>query len=207
MPTKPRTRVLALDLGTSRTRLAAVDSTGQMTAHTELPTVVLMTRQPPSVVAVGARAAGIGGASLPAGVEALHPVRQGVIAALDPAVALIRAAVEEVMEGERGLLGLRRRPAVLCSLPATATDVERAMVLAALKAVGVRSATAVPGAFAAAVGAGLPVQAATPLLVCNLGAGIVQAAVLRNGQVLAARSWPLGGAWLDRAIVRAVRRR
>src|SRR4051812_20392232 len=98
MPRKSRTRFLALDLGSHVVRIAAVDEAGQAVADSELPAIVLVTHQPARVVAVGAQAAAIGEASLPEGVVTLHPIRHGVIGAFDAAVALIRAAVQEVTD-------------------------------------------------------------------------------------------------------------
>src|SRR5690349_4963284 len=123
MPRKSRSRLLALDLGSHVVRIAALDEAGQPTTTSELPALVLVTRQPARVVAAGTPAAGLGEASLPEGVLAIHPVREGVIAAFDPAVALIRAAVQEVMGGERALLSLRGGPRMVFNLPATATEV------------------------------------------------------------------------------------
>jgi rod shape-determining protein MreB len=117
----------------------------------------------------------------------------------------MRAAFHEVMGGERSLLSLRGGPRVLFNLPGTVTDVERTTALEALRCVGVANATPVPTVLAAAVGAGA--LEARAHLICTLGAGLVEAAVLRNGQVFRSRSWPLGGVWLYGAVARAVRRR
>jgi rod shape-determining protein MreB len=205
MARKARSHLLALDLGSSVLRIAALDEQGQPTVINEIPALVLVTQNPMRVVAVGAQAATIGEASMPEGVLALHPIRQGVIAAFDPAVALIRAALQEALGGERGVLSLRGGPRAVFNLPATATEVERTTALEALRCVGIKEATPVPTGLAAGLGAGI--HAARAQMVCNLGAGLVEATVLRNGQVFRARTWPLGGRWLTGAVARAVRRR
>src|SRR5687767_722373 len=133
MARKARSRLLALDLGSSVLRIAALDDQGQPTVINEIPSLVLVTQHPTRVVAVGAQAATIGEASMPEGVLALHPIRQGVIAAFDPAVALIRAALHEALGGERGILSLRAAPRAVFNLPATATEVERTTALEALR--------------------------------------------------------------------------
>jgi rod shape-determining protein MreB len=203
MPTPALNRILALDLGTSRARIATAD--GGRSA--DLPALVLVTEPPSQVVAAGHGAATIAGGTLPPGIHALRPVRGGIIAALDPAVALIRAAMQEVSGSERGWGSLRGGPRVVFALPAAATDAEQATARAALETAKVRDAVAVPAPLAAALGAGLPVRGTRPSVVCDLGAGRVEIALLRNGQVQQARRWPLGGEWLDAAIIRAVRRR
>ena len=207
MSGKSRSHVLALDLGTSQIRLAACNAQGQAETICEYPSLVLVSRPPQRVVAVGAQAAGVADGSLPVGVEALRPLKVGVIAALDPVVALIRAALNELMGGEGVFAGLRSKPRVLVGLRATATDVERALVMQALHAVGLRQAVLLPITLAAALGAELPINANRPTCVCDLGAGKVEAAVLRGGEVQMARAWALGGDWLDHSVMRSVRRR
>jgi rod shape-determining protein MreB len=200
-------RPLALDLGSQTIRLAVCSPGGLAATTHEQPALVLISRPPLRVVAVGREAAEIAEGSLPPGVEALRPLRGGLIASLDPAVALIRAALHAVMGGERGLAALRRKPPILVALPATATDSERAAVSAALRQVGWRRVGLVPGPLAAAVGAEVPGRGGRPQVLCDLGAGKVEAAVVRNGGVALARTWRLGGDWLDAGIIRAVRRR
>ncbi len=203
MPATSRNRMLALDLGTSRIRVAAASGEGRA----ELPALVLVTEPPSQVIATGSGAATIAAGTMPPGISALHPIQGGLIAALDPAVALIRAALAEALGTERGWGSLRGGPRVVFNLPAPATDTARSTVQVALRAAKVREATPVPTILAAALGAELPVRGARPFVVCDLGAGHVEIALLRNGQVQQARAWPLGGDWLDEAIVRAVRRR
>jgi rod shape-determining protein MreB len=203
MPTPSRNHLLALDLGSSRVRVATAD--GQNRA--ELPALVLVTEPPAQVIAAGNGAATIAAGTLPPGIHALHPVRGGIIAAPDPAVALIRAALQEALGTERGWRSLRGGPRVVFGLPAAATDAEQATTRAVLRAAKVREATVVPAPLAAALGAELPVRGTRPYVICDLGAGRVEIALLRNGQVQQAQHWPLGGEWLDRAIIRAVHRR
>jgi rod shape-determining protein MreB len=203
MSTPSRNRVLALDLGSSRVRVATAD--GQ--ARAELPALVLVTGPPAQVVAVGNGAATIAAGTLPPDIVALRPVRGGIIAVLDPAVALIRTALQEAIGPERGWRSLRGGPRVVVGLPAAATEAEQATARVALQAAQVREAGVVPAPLAAALGAELPVRGTRPHVVCDLGAGRVEIALLRHGQVQQAQHWPLGGEWLDRAIIRAVHRR
>src|SRR5579859_4889583 len=124
-------RDLVLDLGTSTLRLARV-AAGKYTAGDgadgrriiELPALTLVDRQRHSVVAVGNQAAIIARGTLPTGVEAVRPLRDGLVATFDPAVALVRNALHEAMGGERALRRLTRRPRALYSLPSTATDAD-----------------------------------------------------------------------------------
>jgi rod shape-determining protein MreB len=103
------------------------------------------------------------------------------------------------------VLSLRGGPRAVFNLPTTATEVERTTALEALRCVGITEATPLPTGLAAGLGAGI--HAARAQMICNLGAGLVEAAVLRNGGVFRARTWPLGGRWLHGAVARAVRRR
>jgi actin-like ATPase involved in cell morphogenesis len=213
MTTRRTSRALVLDLGTRTLRLAfvtpgkyagpAADGAG---ALLEMPALTLIDQERRSVVAVGTRAAAIAGGTLPTGVVAARPLRDGQIVAFDAGVALVRAALHEAMGGESALRRLARRPRVLYSLPSTASDVERRVMRDVLRAAGFGTANPVPAAVAAGVGAELPVQGNRPRMICNIGAGRAEIAVLAGGKVTLARGWPLGGDWFDQAIVRAVRR-
>src|SRR4051794_37007550 len=99
MAAAPPTRnAFVLDLGTSTLRLAPV-TPGKYQADApppvalEMPALTLVDREKSSVVAVGRQAANIAKASLPSGVEVVRPWREGLVAAFDPAVALVRHAL------------------------------------------------------------------------------------------------------------------
>lgn len=214
MATSGSGRDFVLDLGTSTLRLGRVAAgkyggpDSLTTDHiVEMPALTLVDQERHSVVAVGGQAAIIARGTLPSGVEAVRPLRDGLIATFDPAVALVRAALHEATGGERALRRLTRRPRALYSLPATATDAARMVVNDVLSYAGISSSTAVPRSLAAGVGAVLPVRGSRPCIICDIGAGVVEIAVLASGKVIVARSWPLGGDWFNRATVRAVRRR
>ncbi len=203
---------LVLDLGTGTLRLALV-LPGKYSADAPAPTVItmpavtLVDRERHSVAAVGTQAAALAKGSLPSGVAVVRPLRAGVVDAFDPAVALVRQALHEATGGERALRRLTRKPRALYTLPATAGDAIRHITSDVLSYAGIGAGLPIPATLAAGVGAGLPVRSSRLHAICDLGAGISEIAVLGNGSVLAARSWPLGGDWLDTAIIRAVRRR
>lgn len=203
---------LVLDLGTATLRLAMVlpgkySPDAPAPAIIEMPAVTLVDRERHSVAAVGTQAAALAKGSLPTGVEIVRPMREGMIAAFDPAVALVRQALHEATGGERALRRLTRKPRALYSLPATASDAMRHITGDVLTYAGLGACTPIPATLAAGVGAELPVKSSRLHAICDLGAGVSEIAVLGNGRVLVARSWPFGGDWLDTAIIRAVRRR
>jgi rod shape-determining protein MreB len=213
MATSGSGRDLVLDLGTSTLRLARIVPGKYQGPAADgedvivLPAVTLVDPQRHSVVAVGAQAAAIARGTLPTGVELVPPWRDGLVAAFDPAVALVRAALHEALGGERALRRLARRPRALYTLPAPATDADRQITQDVLQYAGIGTALAVPATLAAAVGAELPIRGARPHAVCDIGAGRAEIAVLAGGRIQIAGSWPLGGDWFNRAVVRAVRRR
>jgi rod shape-determining protein MreB len=208
----PSRKAFVIDLGTSTLRLAPV-TPGKYQADApapealEMPALTLVDREKGSVVAVGRQAANIAKASLPSGVEVVRPWREGLVAAFDPAVALVRHALHEASGGERALRRLTRRPRALYSLPTTATDAARHIMADVFSYAGLGESYPIPTTLAAAVGAELPIKGNRPFVVCDIGAGIAEIAVIASNTVRATRSWALGGDWLDQAIVRAVRRR
>ncbi|HUS14621.1 MAG TPA: rod shape-determining protein [Chloroflexia bacterium] len=152
-------RDLVLDLGTSTLRLAHVapgqyrpPAAGDRAAIIELPALTLVDRQRHSVVAVGAPAAAVARGTLPTGVEAVRPFREGLVGAFDPAVALVRTALHQALGGERALRRLARRPRALYTLPATASDAARHITHDVLTYAGLGSGTPIAAALVAAVG-------------------------------------------------------
>ena len=115
----------------------------------------------------------------------------GVVNDIDAAAAVLADALSEAR------LTRSRRAHVLVSVPATATSVERAGVHWALRGAGVTSeAVLIEEPLAAAVGLGLDIAAATPLLIVDVGHGISEAAVIAHGAIQAIAGTRVGCAQL-----------
>jgi rod shape-determining protein MreB len=187
---------VAIDLGTVNT-LVYVAGRGIVI---EEPSAIAVSRSTGAVVAVGLAADGLTDKE-PLDVEVLHPLRDGVIADLEAAVAMMQAFLR--MARLRRRLG--RTTAVIC-LPVEATWVERRSVAAAAEALRPRcSVQLVDEAVAAAAGAGFDLSAGAGAFILDIGGGTTEAAVLAGGHVVRARSLRIGGNVMDDAIIRAVK--
>ncbi|HXB47637.1 MAG TPA: rod shape-determining protein MreB [Streptosporangiaceae bacterium] len=187
---------VAIDLGTVNT-LVYVAGRGVVV---EEPSAIAISRPAGRVVAVGAAADALSGKE-PQDIEVIHPLRDGVIADLDAAVAMLQAFLRLA----RVRRGLGRTVAVIC-LPIEATYVERRSVAAAAEALRPHCAVElVEEPVAAAAGAGFDLVAGSGAFIVDIGGGTTEVAVLAGGHVVRARSLRLGGNVMDEAIVRAVK--
>jgi rod shape-determining protein MreB len=187
---------VAIDLGTVNT-LVHVLGRGLVI---EEPSAIAVSRSTGAVTAVGLAADALTGKE-PQDIEVIHPLRDGVIADLDAAVAMLQAFLVQARLRRR----LRRTPAVVC-LPVETTWVERRSVVAAAEALRPRCIVQlVDEPVAAAAGAGVDLAAGAGAFVLDIGGGTTEAAVLAGGHVVRARSLRVGGNAMDDAITRAVR--
>ncbi|WP_306812600.1 rod shape-determining protein [Sphingobium sp. CFD-2] len=148
----------------------------------------------PRLVAAG-RAAQAMVDRTPGGMEVKRPLRRGVLQDIFTATELLCYAVPRALGRKR----LGKASAVI-GVPADATQAERSALLTAASDAGLDTVRLVPEPFAAAVGAGIDVQAPHGSLIVECGAGITEVAVISLGGTCLARSVRLGGAALDQAI-------
>lgn len=192
--TRPRPRLslgrdLAIDLGTSRTRIF---SRGSGVVLDE-PSVVAMRGD--DVVAVGQAAKEMTGRT-PGEIEVVHPIAHAVIRHYDAAERMLRYFVQRAHG--RSLI---TRPRLVINTPAHLTGVEQRAVRDAAYAAGARQVFLVPSAIAAAIGAGVAIHETRGHFVLSIGAGSTEVAVLALGGVVAGESLRLGGDDFDQAVV------
>jgi rod shape-determining protein MreB len=116
------------------------------------------------------------------------------------------AGIPDLIRRVRGFRRLFRPEVMICVSPDLSSDLRRA-VTEAVVAAGAHQAWLVEQPLAAAIGAGLPIEESAGVLVCDIGAGSTQVAVLSGSGTLAAGTLPVGGAALDRAIAGFLGRR
>lgn len=187
---------VAIDLGTVNTLVYIL---GRGIVIDE-PSAIAMDKETGRVVAVGAEADALADKD-PHGVEVLHPLRDGVIADLDAAVAMLQAFLRKARL-RRGLL----RPSAVVCVPSGATWVERRSLAAAMESARPRCRVRlVEEPVAAAAGAGHDLAEGAGAFVVDIGGGTTEAAVLAGGHVVRCHSLRLGGNAMDDAIMQAVR--
>lgn len=187
-------RDLAIDLGTSSTQVYV---RGQGLVLDE-PSVVALDGRSQTVLAIGREATElIGRTTRP--IRAVHPIFQGAVADFEITSRMLRYLLRRV-GGSRF-----QRPKVVLSVPASATPIERRALLKAASEAGASSVRLLEAPMAAAMELGLPFGDPVGTMVCDLGGGKSEIAVLSLGGIVALRALRIGGGDLDDAIASSIR--
>ena len=189
---------MAIDLGTANT-LVYVKARGIVLNE---PSVVAIVnhRGRKQVLAVGDDAKLMVGRT-PGNIEAIRPLRDGVIADFEIAEEMIKHFIRKV-HNRRSFAS----PQVIVCVPSGSTAVERRAIQESAESAGARRVFLIEEPMAAAIGAGLPVTEATGSLVVDVGGGTTEVAVLSLGGIVYSRSIRVGGDKMDEAIISYIRR-
>jgi rod shape-determining protein MreB len=155
------------------------------------------------IVAVGMEAREMIGRT-PANIQAIRPMRAGVIADYVITEALLRHFIQKVQLDRRLGWG---KPEVMISVPAGVTSVEkRAVRDAALKA-GAGEAYLIEEPMAAAIGASVPISGPSGAMIIDIGGGTSEIAVISLGAIVVSTSLRVGGNKIDDAISSYIRKK
>jgi rod shape-determining protein MreB len=185
-----RARDMAVDLGTANT-LVYVRGQGIVLSE---PSVVAMDVGSGEVHAVGADAKRMLGRT-PATINAIRPLKDGVIADFEVTEAMLRYFIVRV-NGRRF-----SHPRVVVCVPSGVTGVEKRAVEDACIAAGAREAYLIEEPMAAAIGAGLPVSEPTGSMIIDIGGGTTEVAVISLGDIVVSKSLRVGGDEMDESII------
>ncbi|MCH7929531.1 MAG: rod shape-determining protein [Proteobacteria bacterium] len=189
---------MAIDLGTANT-LVYVKGGGVVLNEPSVVAIVNY-RGKKQVLAVGEEAKQMLGRT-PGNIEAIRPLRDGVIADFEVAEEMIKHFIRKV-HNRRSFAS----PLVIVAVPSGSTAVERRAIQESAESAGARRVFLIEEPMAAAIGAGLPVTEPTGSLVVDIGGGTTEVAVLSLGGIVYARSVRVGGAKMDEAIISYIRR-
>jgi rod shape-determining protein MreB len=189
---------MAIDLGTANT-LVYVKGKGIVLNE---PSVVAFAIKDgkKEVLAVGEDAKMMIGRT-PGSIQAIRPMRDGVIADFDVAEEMIKHFIRKVHR--RGNFA---SPKIIVCVPYGATAVEERAIRDSVLRAGARRAALISEPIAAAIGAGMPITEATGSMVVDIGGGTTEVAVLSLGDIVYARSVRTGGDKMDEAIISYLRR-
>jgi rod shape-determining protein MreB len=137
----------------------------------------------------------------PAKIEAVRPLKDGVIADFKTAEEMIKHFIFRV-HNRRSFTG----PLIIICVPSGSTPVERRAIQDAAERAGAREVFLIEEPMAAAIGAGLPVTEPTGSMIVDIGGGTTEVAVLSLGGIVYARSVRVGGDKMDEAIISYIRR-
>lgn len=189
---------MAIDLGTANT---LVYVKGRGIVLNEPSVVALQDYRGKKVVhAVGNEAKQMLGRT-PGNIQAIRPLRDGVIADFDVAEEMIKHFIRKV-HNRRSFAS----PQIIICVPSGSTAVERRAIQESAEAAGARRVHLIEEPMAAAIGAGLPVSEPTGSMVVDIGGGTTEVAVLSLSGIVYARSVRVGGDKMDEAIIAYIRR-
>ncbi|MSO75356.1 MAG: rod shape-determining protein [Alphaproteobacteria bacterium] len=189
---------MAIDLGTANT-LVYVNGRGIVLNEPSVVAIATV-KGKRQVLAVGEEAKLMLGRT-PGNIEAIRPLRDGVIADFEVAEMMIKHFIRKV-HNRRSFVS----PQVIICVPSGSTAVERRAIQESAESAGARRVFLIEEPMAAAIGAGLPVTEPTGSMVVDVGGGTTEVAVISLGGIVYARSVRIGGDKMDEAIIAYIRR-
>jgi len=192
---------LAIDLGTANT---LVYVKGKGIALRE-PSIVAVYTDSKKVEAVGNMAKRMLGRT-PGNIEAIRPMKDGVIANFEITEQMLKYLIDNVHSGGFFSKPLVRPRIVIC-VPSGITQVERRAVTDSATRAGASEVFLVEEPMAAAIGAGLPVEEPTGSMVVDIGGGTSEVAVISLSGIVVSRSLRIGGDRMDEDIIQYIKKK
>jgi len=137
----------------------------------------------------------------PGNIEAIRPMKNGVIANFDITEKMLRYFINKVHGRRWGY-----RPRLVISVPSGITDVEKRAVFGSAERAGARRVYLIDEPKAAGIGAGMPVTEPTGNMIVDIGGGTTEVAVISLGGVVTKQSLRVAGDRMDDAIIHHMKR-
>lgn len=185
---------VGIDLGTANT-LVLVRGKGIVIRE---PSVVARHKKTKDILEIGVAARRMLGKT-PPNIEAIRPLREGVIADFDATVSMLTYFIKKVHESGTVIPKIPK-PKVVVGIPSGVTEVERRAVAEAALAAGAREAYLVEEPLSAAIGAGLPITSSVGSFIVDIGAGTTEIGVISLGGLVLGKSVRIAGDRMDQAI-------
>ena len=189
---------MAIDIGTANTLVVLK---GQGVVLNEPSVVAIIENKgKKTVLAVGDEAKTMLGRT-PGNIQAIRPLRDGVIADFIVTEEMIKHFIKKVHN--RSTFA---NPRILICVPTGSTPVERKAIQDSALAAGSRRVQLIEEPIAAAIGAGLPISEATGSMVVDIGGGTTEIAVMSLGGVVYSKSLRVAGDSMDQALIDYMRK-
>ncbi|MCD6159367.1 MAG: rod shape-determining protein [Kosmotoga sp.] len=186
---------MGIDLGTANT---LVFLRGSGVAVNE-PSVVAIDSASQQILQVGLEAKRMVGKT-PASIIAIRPLKDGVIADYDIALAMVKYFIERASTRFTLL-----KPRVVIGVPSGATEVERKALTDAGIEAGAKKVFLIEEPMASAIGAGLDVEEPNGNMIVDIGGGTTEIAVISLGSIVLSNSIRVAGDELDESIVQYIK--
>lgn len=138
----------------------------------------------------------------PGSIQAIRPLKDGVIADFDITEAMLGYFIRKV-HGRSRLI----KPRVVIAVPSGITAVEKRAVYNSAERAGARRVYLVEEPMAAGIGAGLPIGEATASMIVDIGGGTTEVAIMTLADIAVVQSIRTAGDEMDAAIVAYMRRK
>ncbi|HSC87004.1 MAG TPA: rod shape-determining protein [Polyangiaceae bacterium] len=191
---------LAIDLGTATT-LIYVKGKGIVSCEPSVVAVARDSRGDKRVLAVGREAKEMLGRT-PGNIEAIRPLRDGVIADFDITEAMLRYFITRAHNRRSWV-----KPRIIICVPFGITEVEKRAVRESAESAGARDVYLIEEPMAAAIGAGLPITEPSGNMVVDIGGGTTEVAVISLAGIVYSQSVRVGGDKMDEAIASYMKRK
>ena len=191
---------LAIDLGTANT-CVYVKGQGIVLSEPSVVAVKKDSRGNNVILAVGHEAKEMLG-RVPANIQAIRPMKDGVIADFEITEAMLRHFISKVHNHRRLV-----RPRIIVCVPTGITQVEKRAVKESAQSAGAREVYLIEEPMAAAIGANLPIQEPTSNMVVDIGGGTTEVAIISLSGIVYSKSVRVGGDKMDEAIKTHIKRK
>lgn len=191
---------LAIDLGTATT-LIYEKGRGIVCCEPSVVAVQKDSRGVKKVLAVGTEAKDMIGRT-PGHIQAVRPLRDGVIADFEVTEAMLRYFIHKVHRRKTLV-----KPRIIICVPFGITEVEKRAVRESAESAGAREVHLIEEPMAAAIGAGLPVIEPSASMVVDIGGGTTEVAVISLAGIVYSHSVRVAGDKIDEAISAYLKRK
>ncbi|MEO7331696.1 MAG: rod shape-determining protein [Minicystis sp.] len=191
---------LAIDLGTATT-LIYVKGKGIVSCEPSVVAVQRDNRGGKKILAVGREAKEMLGRT-PGNIQAVRPLRDGVIADFEITEAMLRYFIARA-HNRRTLV----KPRIIICVPFGITEVEKRAVKESAEGAGAREVYLIEEPMAAAIGAGLPITEPSGNMVVDIGGGTTEVAVISLAGIVYSQSVRVGGDKMDESIMAYMKRK
>src|SRR5690625_683835 len=188
-------RDIGIDLGTAN---VLIHIKGKGIVLNE-PAVVAMDRVQDKVLAVGDEAYRMVGRT-PGNIEAIRPLKEGVIADFDVTEAMLKHFIDKIK-----VKGFLSKPRMLICCPTNITKVEQKAIKEAAEKSGGKQIFLEEEPKVAAIGAGMDIFQPSGNMVIDIGGGTTDVAVLSMGDIVTAESIKVAGDNFDIAILQHIK--
>ncbi|MBU8566574.1 rod shape-determining protein [Virgibacillus pantothenticus] len=190
-------RDIGIDLGTAN---VLIHLKGKGIVLNE-PSVVAMDRNTGKVLEVGEEARKMVGRT-PGNIEAIRPLKNGVIADFDVTEAMLKHFINKI-----NVKGLLSKPRILICCPTNITKVEQKAIKEAAEKSGGKKIYLEEEPKVAAIGAGMEIFQPSGNMVVDIGGGTTDVAVLSMGDIVTSESIKMAGDNFDSEILQYIKKK